>query len=80
VLIVDNARFPENDDKEERFTKPSEDKEAAMVLTVLGELCKVLNLASRVAALTYPTVPRPAVKMSAVLESRIAPKLQIAAK
>jgi hypothetical protein len=80
LLIVDAACLLSKDDSEERFTKPSDDKEAAIVLIVLGDPCSVLSLASRVAVLTYPTVPRPAVKIPAVLESRIAPKLQIAAR
>lgn len=80
LLFVDAVCLLSKDDREERFTKPSDDKEAAIVLIVLGDPCRVLSLASSVAVLTYPKSPRPAVKIAAVLESRIAPKLQIAAK
>jgi len=51
VLMVENACTAENEDNEDVLINPNVEREAAIVLTVLGSLCKLLSLASRVAAL-----------------------------
>ena len=80
VLMVDSACEPENEEREDKFINPRLDNAGAIVLTVLGLVCNVLSLASRVAELIYPRFPKPAEKSAGTLESSIAPRLQIAVK